>query len=102
MAFDSENGDWGTYTTKGDTTGAALSAGVEAGFFTGSMSGDTTTLTFGFGPFSVGFVNNFDGDWGLVFGFVPPWLGAQVEASISENSTDFNPFADAVTDTPCD
>ncbi len=97
VAFDSENGGAGLYGTSGSSTGAGLSAGVEVGFYTGAMSGETTISTFGYGIYSVGLIQNFDGDWGIVVGFA---LGWPVEGTISENITDFMPFFSS--DQPCD
>jgi RHS repeat-associated protein len=102
VAWDSGNGGAGLYGTSGSSSGAGASAGMEVGFFTGSMSGKTDVVTLGGWYFSLGFVTNDSGDWGFVFGAA---LGAPVEGTLSENVTDFLPFSDmfpSSTDTtPC-
>lgn len=56
--------------------------------YTGSLNGETTISTLDYGYYSVGFILNFNEDWGVVFGAA---LGLPVEATISENITDFMP-----------
>ena len=96
FAYDSDAGTGG-YTTTGTTQGAAASVGYEVGFYTGSISGNTEVFTLGLFAGSIGFVSDFNGHWGLVFGFA--W-GAPAEGTISQNNTVFYPISDGESD-PC-
>ncbi len=53
------------------------------------MSGQTQVSTLGFGFFSIGLVENCDGDFGFVMGIS---IGVPVEGTISNNTTQFVPF----------
>lgn len=96
IAFDS-NAGIGGYTTSGTTTGAGASVGYEVGFYTGSVSGETEIFSLGAGPVSIGFVTDYKGNWGFLFGY--GW-GAPVEGTISNNNTIFYPISDENT-SPC-
>ncbi len=88
-AIDTSNGFYGSYDTVGAGPGLAQSAGLEAGVYTGSISGETTTYTLGIGPFSLGFVKG-DKWWeigivgGLSAGLSP------FELSKQTNCTEFD------------
>ncbi|MFH1985623.1 MAG: RHS repeat-associated core domain-containing protein [Pseudomonadota bacterium] len=91
FAYDSDRG-FGGYTTTGATQGAGGSIGYEAGFYTGSISGETEVFTLGLGFGSVGFVTDYRGNWGIVLGVSK---GIPAEATISQNNTIFYPISDS-------
>lgn len=84
MAYDSDK-KAGLYGTHGSTGGIALSGGVEAGFFTGSIEGKPKVFTIGAGIFSLAFITE-EKNWGIAFGLN---LGFPFEWTISNNETVF-------------
>jgi hypothetical protein len=92
MAYDSNNGGWGTYTTLGPTFGLAASGGVEFGVYSGDMNGISNIFTLGVPGIAVGFIwgeNLSDVGISIAFG-----LGLPVELSYSRNITTFDPCND--------
>jgi len=57
------------------------------------MSGETEVVTSGFKYFTVGFLSNDKGDWGIVLG---GGVGYPIEGTISENNTAFLSFMDLI------
>ena len=93
-AYDSSSG-LGLYSSKGSTKGFAFSGGSEIGFFSGSISGYTNTLTFSAFGITAGFIADFKGHYGALVGYT---LGAPLEGNISDNNTYFDRFADMLRD----
>jgi hypothetical protein len=89
FAYDSNNGGAGLYATGGTSEGFGGSAGAEFGFYTGSMSGNTTIITIGVKNWSIGLVTG-EKWWeiGLSGGYNE---GIPLEVSISHNNTVFTP-----------
>ena len=92
IAYDSENGGLGIYMSEGHTSGYEVGIGSEIGFFTGPMSGETTSAQIGWGWFTITFLGNAEGDWGLAYN---PSVGipkVPLTESWSDNQTYFLPF----------
>lgn len=89
FGWDSNNGGAGLYATGGTSNGFGGSIGVEFGVFTGSIRGETTTLTVGVGNIAIGLVT---GDKWWHFGASIAYSeGIPLETSISHNNTVFTP-----------
>jgi len=88
VAYDSNNGGFGGYSTGGPAYGLAGSAGVETGFYTGDLENASQVYTVGIGPWSVGLVLDEDG-WDMVGGAS---LSLPIEFTYSEPHTSFEPI----------
>lgn len=88
VAYDSVAGG-GFYNSVGPAYGFAGSAGLEAGFYTGSFLDAQDFYTVGIGPWSVGLVLGEDG-WGLVGGVS---LSFPIEGTHSQQRSRFYPDA---------